>query len=129
MENQAQLHSLLPRLSQNSLLRALFDQYNDSGTLKNCKLEPSFGPQLDKSGKVEPASQWSKVSHGLKSTWKTMGFLRRCNLNLRSPFLKLTLTCLGIEMNYEIVCNHLNRSFQVGPSSTSPVDLDDFWGY
>jgi hypothetical protein len=38
-------------------------------------------------------------------------------------------TYLGIEMNYEIVCNHLKGSFQVGPSSTSPVDLDGFWGY
>lgn len=128
MENQAQLHSLLPGLPQNALLRALFDQYNDPGTLKHCKLEPSFGPQLDKSGKVEQASQWVETQPRPEINMENNGLPQQMQ---PQPALSLPQadTCLGIEMNSEMVCNRLNRSFQVGPSSTSPVDLDGFWGY
>lgn len=129
MENQAQLHNLLPGLPQNALLRALVDlQYNDPRTLKHCKLEPTFGPQLDKSGKLELASQWVETQQRPEMNMENNGLAQQMQ---SQPAVSLPQvdTCLGTEMNSEMVCNRLNRPFQVGPSSTtSPVDLDSFWG-
>ncbi|KAH9289780.1 hypothetical protein KI387_033897 [Taxus chinensis] len=113
-QNQSQIQNNLPGLPlpQNAFLRALADQYNIDQTLKHCKIEPSFGAQLDKSGKMQPTGEWVDTHQ------------REMNIeNDGLPPQPASTT----DIHSEMVCN---RPYQVDPSSaTIPVDLDSLWGY
>eukprot|EP01018_Ginkgo_biloba_P022326 Gb_32549 [translate_table: standard] len=131
---------------QNVLLRALVDQYastNDTHTIKQCKMEPSFGAQSDKSVCNDKslrgsAGQWVETQQR-QISMENNGVSQQQQMQAQAqtqPAVNIRqaeTTCLSSDMNTEIssvVCNRINRSYQVDPSSaTTPVDLDSLWGY
>ncbi|XP_057845034.2 protein FEZ isoform X2 [Cryptomeria japonica] len=117
-QSQPQMQNNLPGLAlpQSALLRALADQYNMDQTLKHCKIEPSFGSQLDKSGKMEhSAGQWVDTQQPDISIE---------NHGIPQPAVA---SRLSTSINSDMVCN---RSYQVDTNSANaPVDLESLWNY
>lgn len=110
-QSQPQLQNSLPGLPlpPSAFLRALADQYNMDQTLKHCKIEPSFGSQLDKSGKME---QWVDHSQQPDISIENHG---------------IVASRLSTSINSDMVCN---RSYQVDTSSgNAPLDLESIWNY